>query len=203
MVTFGITGGVGSGKSLVMDYLEKAYGARVLLMDNLGHELMKKGAVCYDPILALFGSSVVAEDGEFNRKAIGKIVFSDKEMLEKLNAIVHPAVRRCVEQLVEEARQQGSDFFFMESALILEEKYDAMCDELWYVYAEEAVRRERLKASRGYSDEKIDQMLKNQLSEDEFRSRSNFVINNSGDFEVSKAQIDAKMKEFRNRQQNN
>lgn len=196
MYVFGITGGVGSGKSRVMEYLETTHGARVLLMDNLGHELMAKGAVCYNPILDLFGPEVLAEDGEFDRKAIGAKVFADRELLEKLNAIVHPAVKRRVEQLLEEAMQQGVDFFFMESALILEEKYDSMCDELWFVYAEESVRRDRLKESRGYSEEKIDLILKNQLSEEEFRSHCSFVINNSGDIEETKKQIDERMKQY-------
>lgn len=196
MYVLGITGGVGSGKSLVMDYLKTAYGARVLLMDELGHELMAKGAVCYDPILKLFGSEVLAEDGEFNRKAIGQKVFADRKLLEQLNAIVHPAVRKRVEQLIEEGMKQGTDFFFMESALILEEKYDEMCDELWYVYAIESVRRERLKKSRGYSDEKIDLMIRNQQSEEVFRSQSSFVIDNSGSFDQTKAQIDARMKKY-------
>ncbi len=196
MYLFGITGGVGSGKSRVMEYLEQTYGARVLLMDLLGHELMQQGAPCYEPILKLFGPEVLNEDGSFNRSLIGKLVFADRSLLEQLNAIVHPAVRIRVTELIEEARQQGVKFFFMESALIIEEKYDEMCDELWYVYAEESVRRERLKESRGYSDEKIDLMLKNQLSEEVFRSRSSFVIDNSSSFDHSKEQIDARMRQY-------
>ena len=198
MLVFGITGGVGAGKSQVMQYLETAHGARVLLMDNLGHELMAKGAACYQPIIDLFGTGVVAQNGELDRKAIGAIVFSDRELLEKLNAIVHPAVKKEVIRRVAVAREEGVKCFFMESALLLEEKYDAMCDELWYIYTKEAVRRERLKASRGYSDEKIDQMLKNQASEELYRSHCSFEINNSGDFVETQAQIDARIQKYEN-----
>lgn len=196
MLVFGITGGVGAGKSQVMQYLETAHGARVLLMDNLGHDLMAKGAVCYDPILQLFGPEVLLENGEFNRKAIGAKVFADRELLEKLNAIVHPAVKKEVIRRVAAAREEGVKCFFMESALLLEEKYDAMCDELWYIYTKEEVRRERLKASRGYSDEKIDQMLNNQASEELYRSHCSFEINNSGNFAETQAQIDARMQKY-------
>lgn len=196
MYIFGITGGVGSGKSRVLEYLESAHRAKVLKMDNLGHELMAKGACCYQPILELFGPEVLKEDGEFDRAVIGTKVFADRELLEKLNAIVHPAVKRTVDERVENAMQQGVDFFFMESALLIEEKYDQMCDELWFIYTEEPVRRARLKETRGYSDKKINLILSNQLSEEEFRSKSHFVINNSGSFEETEAQIDAKMKAY-------
>lgn len=197
MHIFGITGGVGSGKSTVLEYLEQKFGARILLMDLVGHELMAKGAMCYQPILELFGPAVLKEDGEFDRKAIGALVFADKELLEKLNAIVHPAVKTTVIQRIEQAREEGVEFFFMESALLVEEKYDLMCEELWFVYAKEAVRRERLKSSRGYTDEKIDQMLKNQMTEDEYRAKGTFVIDNSGDFLATQLQIDEKMKQMK------
>ncbi|MDO4617715.1 MAG: dephospho-CoA kinase [Lachnospiraceae bacterium] len=196
MYIFGITGQVGAGKSEIIRYLETAHGARVLLMDLLGHELMAKGAPCYEPILALFGADVLLEDGELNRRAIGARAFSDAELLEKLNGIVHPAVKARVDSLLEEAMQQGVDFFFMESALLIEEKYDEICDEVWYVYAEESVRRERLKESRGYSDEKIDLMLHNQLSEEVFRAHASFVIDNNGSPEQFQEQIDARMKQY-------
>ncbi len=196
MYVIGITGGVGAGKSSIMSYLEGQYHGRILLMDNLGHELMAKGAVCYKPILDLFGTDFLKEDGELDRRAIGREVFANEELLEKLNAIVHPAVRLRVDEILEEAMQQGADFFFMESALLLNEKYDENCDEVWYVYAEESVRRERLKESRGYSDEKIDLMIGNQLPDEVFRSRCSFVIDNSGSFDSAREQIDARMKQY-------
>ncbi len=196
MHVFGITGQVGAGKSEIMGYLEEAYGAGILLMDQLGHELMVKGGACYDRILQLFGPEVLLDNGELDRKAIGARGFADRSLLDRLDAIVHPEVRILVRQRMEEAEKQDVTFFFMESALLLEEKYDEICDEVWYVYAEESVRRARLKASRGYSDEKIDLMLKNQLSEEEFRSRCTFVIDNSGSISHAEEQIDARMKQY-------
>ncbi len=196
MHLFGITGEVGAGKSQVMAYLESAWNAEILLMDNIGHEVMAKGAVCYEPILELFGESILLDSGELDRKAIGRLVFADRQLLEKLNAIVHPAVRRAVNERIRQAEKRGVSFFFMESALIFEEKYDEMCDEVWYVYAEESVRRKRLKENRGYSDEKIDLMLKNQLPEEVFRSRCSFLIDNNDSPDHFKKQIDARMKQY-------
>ena len=86
-----------------------------------------------------------------------------------------------------EARIRGdADYFFVESALLYEDHYETVCDEFWYVYAPESVRRQRLKASRGYSDEKIDSILKSQLSDKSFRSICTQVIDNSGDRQKTK-----------------
>ena len=88
MRIIGITGGVGSGKSEVMACLEKTSGAAALRADEVGHLLMKKGAVCYEKIKNLFGEEVLAEDGELDRKAIAARVFGQPQKLEALNAIV-------------------------------------------------------------------------------------------------------------------
>ena len=82
------------------------------------------------------------------------------------------------------------DFLFIEAALLIECGYDKIVDELWYIYADKEVRRQRLKESRGYSDEKIDNIFKNQLSEDKFRSHCKVVIDNSGTLEDTCKQID-------------
>ena len=85
------------------------------------------------------------------------------------------------------------DFLFIEAALLIEDGYKKIVDELWYIFTKEEVRRERLKASRGYSDEKIDSIIASQLSEAEFRENSDFVIDNSGTMEESLLQIQKRM----------
>ena len=124
---------------------------------------MARGGNCYAAIVELFGREILGEEGEIDRKKMGSRVFQDRELLKKLNAIVHPAVKAYIREAADRARTRGDKFLFLEAALLIEEKYDEICDELWYVYAGEAVRRERLKKSRGYSDEKIDGMLASQL----------------------------------------
>ena len=89
-------------------------------------------------------------------------------MLEKLNAIVHPAVKEYIKRAIEKEREYGTPFFVIEAALLIEDKYDEICDELWYIYADEQTRIERLKLHRGYSEEKIRDLFANQLSEEEF-----------------------------------
>jgi len=186
----GITGGVGSGKSEVMKYLERSCDCALIRSDELGHILMQKGNVCYGPVLSLLGPEVLGSDGEFDRKAVAAKVFADPALLEKLNQITHPAIRQSIRESIQRADQAGRQFFFLEAALLIEEKFNEICDELWYVYADIEVRSRRLRESRGYSDEKIRQIMASQLPESAFRNACQFVIDNSGSFQDTIRQID-------------
>lgn len=190
----GVTGGVGCGKSEVLRFLEEEYDCEVLRSDELARELMLPGGCCFEPVLALFGEEVLGTDGQFDRQAIAKKVFGNPELLDALNQITHPAVREEIDRRVETARKSGRKFFFLEAALLIEEKYDEICNELWYVYAEESVRRKRLAQSRGYSEEKISAVMANQLSEDVFRKHCRFVVDNSGSMENTREQIRSYMR---------
>lgn len=189
MKVVGITGGVGSGKSMVLAHLKEAYHGMVYELDQVAKDLQRKGTSCYEEIVQCFGSGILAKDGELDRKHLAEIVFSTPEKLEQLNHIVHPAVTDYVLQEIEGARNTGVKYFFIEAALLLENDYDAICDELWYIHTSESVRRERLKASRGYTDHKIDEIIASQLPEEVFFQRCDYVIENSGDFEETKRQI--------------
>lgn len=192
MKTIGITGGVGSGKSVVMDILSQICNCIILKADNLAKELEKRGEACYDDLVNLLGESILGDDKEIDSKKMSMAIFVDDsgELLKQVNAIVHPAVKREILRRIEEAKETAAvDFFFIEAALLIEDGYEAICDELWYVYADEAIRRERLKQSRGYSDEKIDGILNKQLSDERFRQSCCKVIDNSKDVENTKKQL--------------
>ena len=89
----GITGGVGSGKSVVMDILKEEYGAFIILADLVGHELMEPGGVNYQEIIKEFGTDILKEDQTIDRAVLGNIVFSDPSKLALLNEITHPNIR--------------------------------------------------------------------------------------------------------------
>jgi len=181
----GITGGVGCGKSAVLDMLEKEYGAYVIQADIVAHELMTPGQASYQAIVEHFGQVILAEDGSIDRKALGAIVFSDEEKLTLLNSLTHPAVKEEIRRRISERRC----FIVIEAALLLEDHYDEICDEIWYIYADKEVRFERLAASRGYTREKSQSMMDNQMSEEELRRRCQAVIDNSGTLEETKAAL--------------
>ncbi len=192
MKFIGITGGVGAGKSEILSYLGKKTGVRVMLADEIAHELMEAGTDCYKCLRQTFNDEDIwNSDGSFNREKLAKVIFSDKLKRDIMNSVVHPAVKEYVIRQQEYEKERGElSLLVLEAALLIEEHYDKICDELWYIYTSEENRRDRLKASRGYSDEKIDNIFKSQLSEEEYRKYCAVVIDNNGSVEAAFEQID-------------
>ena len=180
----GLTGGIGSGKSTVARIMKDKYNSYLIIADDLGHICMKQGQDCYRRIAEYFGADVLGRDGEIDRDKLSKIVFNDGQALEALNSIIHPCVQALVMEEINRVRREGSfSCIIVESAILIEAGYESVCDEIWYVYAPEAIRRERLRAGRGYTEDKIDRIMRQQLSDGEFRKKCTKVINNSGNTE--------------------
>ena len=194
MKIIGITGGVGSGKSRVLSYLETKYKAVICQADHVAWKLQEPGQKCYTQITDCFGEKILNQDKTINRNKLGQIVFSDHKKLLQLNQIMHPAVKKYIVELIEHEKEKGTIYFIIEAALLLEEHYNLLCDELWYIYCDEKVRRERLKMNRNYTDEKIDSIMASQLPEKIFQRECQIVIDNSGKFEDTCYQIDQEMK---------
>ena len=194
----GITGGVGAGKSAILDYLAGKPKVKVMLADDIAHELMKPDTECYNKLRELFDSSVFNADGESNNIRMAEAIFNDSSLRDKLNAIVHPAVKEYVIKQYRIEKKSGClEWLILEAALLIEEHYDEICDELWYIYTSEENRRLRLKESRGYSDEKIDNIFASQLSEAEYRSACQKCIDNNGTVEHTYMQIEEIIKSYK------
>ena len=194
MKVIGITGGVGAGKSEILKYLKEKYGAIVIEADKVGHLLMEPGGACYYSIVEKFGSSILNGDQTINRGKLGKIVFADEGLLAELNKIIHPRVKsHIVSEIAKERAYHRTKYFVVEAALLIEDHYDVICDEMWYIHTDASVRAERLKETRGYDDEKIASICANQKSPEEFRSACQVVIDNSGDLAGTQKQIDEQL----------
>ena len=190
MKVIGITGGIGSGKSRVLSYLEEKHHAVICQADQVAWELQEPGQKCYLDIVVHFGTDILNADTTINRKDLGQIVFRDEAQLSVLNGIMHPAVKTEVQKRISREKKKGTKLFFLEAALLIEEHYDEICDELWYIYTSEPIRRQRLKESREYSDEKIDAIMASQLSEESFRKVCKIVIENNDVFEETCKRLD-------------
>jgi dephospho-CoA kinase len=192
MYFIGITGGVGAGKSEILSYLSAMPGVRVMLADEIAHELMEPGSACYEKLCEMFqGEDIFLETGGFDRGKLAAVVFSDEAKRRQLNGVVHPAVKEYVLREYEKEQQKGRlSYLFLEAALLIEEHYDAICDELWYIYTKEDVRRARLKQSRGYTDAKIDGIFQSQLADEIYRQYCRVVIDNNGSPEETRKQLD-------------
>lgn len=194
MKIIGITGGVGSGKSRVLSFMEEHYHAVVCQADHVAWKLQEPGEQCYEELVSFFGTSVLCPDGKIDRSVLGSIVFSDADKMQRLNQIMHPAVKSYILEWISREEEKGTAYFIIEAALLLEEQYQLICHEIWYIYCDEAVRRSRLKESRGYTDEKISAMMTAQLPEQTFRENCQVVIDNSGDFEHTCVQVERAIK---------
>jgi len=197
MRVIGITGGVGAGKSAVLTYIAKKYNCKVIMADEVAHKVKEPGQVCYDRLISLLSEDILQEDGWIDKAKMASKIFASDELLDKVNDIIHPAVREYIEEIIStERNKELLDFLFIEAALLIEAGYLDIVDELWYIYADENVRRTRLKRSRYYSDEKIDSIMEQQLSEEEFRKACDVVIDNSNTLEESYEQIDRKLGDY-------
>ncbi|MCR5459729.1 MAG: dephospho-CoA kinase [Acetatifactor sp.] len=191
MKFIGITGGVGAGKSSILSYIRDHYPCEIYLADEVAHEVKKPGTACFQELIRILGEDVLDETGDIDKKRMAEKIFADEQLLERINGIVHPAVKDYLLEKLEAAKRSGKvKLFFVEAALLIECGYGELVDEMWYVHARKSVRRKRLKESRGYSDEKIDQIMKAQLSEEAFRKGSDFVIDNGGELADACSAID-------------
>ncbi len=192
MKVIGLTGGIGSGKSLVAGIMKEYYRALIIDTDSIAREQMEPGGASYQEVVDYFGISILSDDGMINRSRLAALVFEDKEKRLRINEITHPKVLTEVRRQIDHHRVlQDTPYLLIETALMIESGYDFVCDEVWYVYAPEEQRRSWLKKERGYSDEKIDAILQNQCKAQEFRDRFPKVIENIGDMNWLREQVDA------------
>ena len=197
MKVIGITGGVGAGKSALLSYVEKNYNCQVILADQVAYRLQRKGEACYNAVVGILGRDCLASDGNIDKKKMADRIFTNPVLLQKINAIVHPAVNEYIFSQIDKAKKENVlDFFFVEAALLIESGYENIVDELWYIHADKEVRRERLGKSRAYSEQKIEQIMASQLSEDTFRKHCKVVIDNSGTLEAACKQIHEKLGDY-------
>ena len=194
MKVYGITGGAGTGKSEVIKMLQQNFGGCVIMSDEVARELMQKGNISYQLIVEYFGRDILMDDGEIDRKKLADHVFNNKEALEKLNSMTHPYVKDEIRKLIAEAEASGEcRFVALESAILLECGYEDICDEFWYVYTKPEIRRQRMKETRNYSDEKVDSVMRNQQPDEVFFEQCSFVIKNNTTLSDVYAQLKAKL----------
>ncbi len=181
----GITGGVGAGKSSVLDILKKTFGARVILADLVAHDLMEPGMEGLKRVTEALGTSFIRNDGSVDRKALAEIIFNDAQALATMNHIIHPMVW----EIIEAESLRCEETLVIVEAAVFDTAPEDLFDEIWYVYTTEENRIKRLMASRGYSREKCESIIKKQDSDSEYRARCGRVIDNNGSAEETEIQI--------------
>ena len=197
MKIIGITGGIGSGKTEILSYISEKYNCKVIFADQVAHKVKEPGQKCYEELIKLLGEDILTDHGEIDRAKMALKIFADNSILKKVNNLIHPAVKEYIlSEITQAVKAQQLDFLFIEAALLIENGYIDVVDELWYIYAVEEIRKNRLKQTRSYSDEKIDGILKSQLSDENYRKHCKVLIDNSGNLQDAFWQVDKKLEEY-------
>ena len=126
MKIIGITGGVGAGKSEVLKWIAQMCSCRIIIADEAAHMVKNPGAECYQPLIELLGEKILSADGTIDKQKMAAEIFVEhaEGRLEKVNQIIHPAVKRYILSEIEQERTKGQvDYFFIEAALLIEDGY--------------------------------------------------------------------------------
>ena len=197
MKIIGITGGVGAGKSTVLNILREICNCYIVMADDVAKGLMVKDGALRADAIRLFGKDAYTDNGSLNTVHIASVMYGDETVKNEWTGLVHPAVKKAILSEIDTCKNEGKyDFFFLEAALLLEDNYDQICDEVWYVDVSEEERIKRLAIGRGYSEEKSRSIMKNQLSKEEFLRRTDYVIDNGISEENTRIQLENKVEEY-------
>jgi len=179
----GLTGGIASGKSTVSAALARL-GAFVIDADRIGHQVIAPDGEAYGPAVAAFGPDILAADRSIDRRKLGAKVFADASLLQRLNAISHPAMARRMEGEVAAAKALPASarppLIVVDAAILLEAGWDRFCDQVWAVEAPPGVALERLMARNGLSEDQARRRLAAQMTNRERAARAQRLITNSG-----------------------
>ena len=185
----GLTGPIGCGKSTVAAWLGER-GAVVIDADAVAREVSAPGQPAHDAILQVFGDQV-RTGATLDRAALGRIVFRDREALERLEAIVHPVVRRRILELVAGAAEQQAPAAVVEAIKLVEGGLADLCDEVWLVTCEPTTQRERV-IDRGATADDADRRIAAQTGlVERVRPRATRVLDTSGPLADARARVAA------------
>ncbi|GEN32631.1 dephospho-CoA kinase [Aneurinibacillus danicus] len=188
-MVIGLTGGIACGKSTVSRMLAER-GARIIDADIIAREVVRPGEEAWSLIVERFGRDILLANEELDRVKLGAIVFADEQARLDLNAIVHPAVRARMRQLMKEAREESIALIVMDIPLLYESKLEYMVEKVVVVYCTAEQQLKRLMERNGYDEEEAMRRIASQMSIEEKKSRADYVIDNSGTFTETEEQVD-------------
>lgn len=189
----GLTGGIGSGKSTVSQYL-KERGITVVDADLISRKIVEPGSEALAEIKEAFGSEYIQPDGTLARKKLGQRVFADKKELAKLNSIMS---RKMGEEIERQIRASKTEITVLDAATLIEAGYDRRVDVLWIVDTDDETRIKRVMERDGASREDVINRMNNQMSREERLNRKCVVIDSSGSIEETREKVKAELEKIK------
>ena len=192
MLVIGLTGGVASGKTTVSNIL-RSLGVISINADFIGHKTYEKGTDCYQQLIEVFGDSILAENGEINRRHLGDLVFSDKSKMKDLTGIVWPAIRKMLTEQLDEIRNtvkegDSAPIVSLEAAVMIEAGWYDLVSTLWVINTDRDVAKGLLMTRNNLSAEEASKRVDSQMSNDERSKYASHVLYNSGSLEQLEAE---------------
>ena len=189
MIVIGLTGGIASGKSTVSRMLSEL-GAVVIDADRVGHEAYRPHTDTWREVVATFGSGILGENEEVDRRKLAEIVFNDPKALEQLNRITHPIMHRLMEQRIEALRRQQVAVVVLEAAVLIEANWTDLVDQVWVTIAPEATVIDRLCSQKGFTEEQARARINSQMPMAERLKHADAVIENDSDLDTLRRRVE-------------
>lgn len=190
MSVYGLTGGIGAGKSTVANMFQES-GIPVVLADDVGREVASKGSDGLAEIVRSFGPDVLDGNGELDRRKLGTLIFNDPDRRRELEGILHPRVRDQSRELFSQLEQAGNQIVVYESALLYETQRHTEMRGVILVTASEEQRIARVRSRDGSEEEAVRQRIKAQMDDEEKRGLADYIIENNGDLQALRREVDS------------
>lgn len=184
-MVIGVMGGIGSGKSEVLNYMETKHHATVIEADKIAHDILLNDESVKSQAKKIFPDAFNGDEIDTDKMA--DIVFNDPNKLEALNSLTHPPT---INEIINQITNAKSKYVVVESALFLGEEVADLTDELWFIYCDKKERINRLVKTRGYSKEKAVAIIANQPNDEDYNSAADEFIDNTGGFDKTIEQVD-------------
>jgi dephospho-CoA kinase len=189
MIVIGLTGGILTGKSTVSEILAQR-GAVIIDADKIGHEAYRPQTKVWREVVDAFGTSILKENGEIDRKKLGEIVFNDPEALARLNEIMHPEMHSMMKEEIERLRSEGVDVVVLEAAVLIEANWTDLVDEVWVTVAPEETAVKRLQDRGGLSEEQARARIRSQLSSADRAKHADVIVDTDCDLAEVRAKVE-------------
>ena len=187
MFVIGITGGIASGKSTVVNVLA-SLNVMTVKADTIGHKAYQQGTDCYNTLVEKFGNAIIGDNGDINRRRLGEIVFSDSLKMVELTDIVWPEIRKLLVKELEDIRNNETStgvptFVALEAAVMIEAGWNNLVSTLWVLHVDPNVARSQLMARNNLSFDEASKRISSQISNDDRCKHATEIIYNDGSIE--------------------
>ena len=200
MSVYGLTGGIGVGKSTVANIFQES-GIPVVLADDVGRQVAVKGSDGLAEIVSSFGADILDANGELDRRKLGTLIFNNPDRRRHLEGILHPRVRALSQELFRNLEQVGNQIVIYESALLYETQRHTEMRGVILVTASEQQRIARVRSRDGSDEEDVRKRIRAQMDEEEKLGLADHVVDNSGDLQALHSNVSSLISELRQQQE--